>query len=136
SRERRIHVCPPVKSSRRPLALFSLCLGASLFLSASVVPASAQKPSSSSSSSSETPANDVPAKPAPRVAQPEAGGSAITLETSEPLFYIAVALNACGYDADLANSSPVRAKIREEIDVQVAASAAAQIGRASCREGV
>ena len=56
------------------------------------------------------------AKPAPRIAQPEAGGSAITLETSEPLFYIAVALNACGYDSDLAASTPVRAKIREEIN--------------------
>ena len=71
----------------------------------------------------------MPSKPAPRVAQPEAGGSAITLETSEPLFYIAVALNTCGYDADLANSSPVRARIREEINTQVAASAAARTSR-------
>jgi tetratricopeptide (TPR) repeat protein len=68
-------------------------------------------------------------KPAARVAQPEAGGSAITLETSEPLFYIAVALNSCGYDADLAASSPVRSKIREEINIEVAASAAARTSR-------
>jgi tetratricopeptide (TPR) repeat protein len=98
-------------------------------LGASVFHANAQQPSSSSSSSSDTPSKDVPSKPAPRVAQPEAGGSAITLETSEPLFYIAVALNTCGYDADLANSSPVRAKIREEINTQVAASAAARTSR-------
>ena len=65
----------------------------------------------------------------PRIAQPEAGGSAITLETSEPLFYIAVALNTCGYDADLAASSPVRRKIREEINAEVAASAAARTSR-------
>jgi tetratricopeptide (TPR) repeat protein len=97
-------------------------------LGASVFHANAQQPSSSSSSS-DTPSKDVPSKPAPRVAQPEAGGSAITLETSEPLFYIAVALNTCGYDADLANSSPVRAKIREEINTQVAASAAARTSR-------
>jgi tetratricopeptide (TPR) repeat protein len=121
-------VCSPAKSSRRPPALFFLCLAASLFLT--VFPANAQKPSSSStSSSSDTLSNDAPKKPAPRVAQPEAGGSAITLETSEPLFYVAVALNACGYDADLANSSPVRAKIREEINAQVAASAAARTSR-------
>jgi hypothetical protein len=100
-----------------------------LFLTASTSPANAQKPSSSSSSSSETPSEDVPSKPAHRVAQPEAGGSAITLETSEPLFYVAVALNVCGYDADLANSSPVRLKIREEINAQVAASAAARTSR-------
>jgi hypothetical protein len=42
---------------------------------------------------------------------------------------VAVALNVCGYDADLANSSPVRAKIREEINTQVAASAAARTSR-------
>jgi tetratricopeptide (TPR) repeat protein len=122
-------VYSPEKSFRRPPALFSLCLAASLFFGASILPASAQQPSSSSSSSSDKLSNDVPAKPAPRIAQPEAGGSAITLETSEPLFYIAVALNTCGYDTDLANSSPVRAKIRDEINAQVAASAAARTSR-------
>ena len=106
-----------------------MCLAASLFLNASIFPVHAQQPSSSSSSSSDTPSKEAPSKPAPRIAQPEAGGSAITLETSEPLFYIAVALNTCGYDADLANSSPVRARIREEINTQVAASAAARTSR-------
>ena len=106
-----------------------LCLAASLLLSASVVPANAQQPSSSSSSTPDTPAADTPRKPAPRIAQPEAGGSAITLETSEPLFYIAVALNTCGYDTDLAASSPVRSKIREEINAEVATSAAARTSR-------
>jgi hypothetical protein len=100
-----------------------------LFLNVSISSANAQQPGSSSSSSSDTPSKDAPSKPAPRLAQPEAGGSAITLETSEPLFYIAVALNTCGYDADLANSSPVRARIREEINTQVAASAAARTSR-------
>ena len=119
----------PDNSSRWPTALFSLCLAASLFLNVSAIPANAQEPSSSSSSSSDKPSRDVPAKPAPRIAQPEAGGSAITLETSESLFYIAAALNVCGYDADLANSSPVRAKIRDEINAQVAASAAARTSR-------
>lgn len=55
----------------------------------------------------------------PRVAQPEAGGSAITLETSEPLFDLAVALNACGYDADLSSSSPVRMQVRQEVDKEL-----------------
>jgi len=115
-------------------ALF-LCLTASLLVSASTLPAKAQQPrsqqpvSSSSSSTPDTPAADVPRKAPPRIAQPEAGGSAITLETSEPLFYIATALNVCGYDADLANSAPVRQKIRDEIDAEVAASAAARTSR-------
>jgi tetratricopeptide (TPR) repeat protein len=51
------------------------------------------------------------------------------LETSEPLFYIAVALNTCGYDTDLAASSPVRSKIRAEINAEVAASSAARTSR-------
>jgi hypothetical protein len=100
-----------------------------LFLNVSVVRANAQQPSSSSSSSSDTPTKEGPSKSAPRIAQPEAGGSAITLETSEPLFYVAVALNTCGYDADLAASSPIRQKIRDEINTQVAASAAARTSR-------
>jgi tetratricopeptide (TPR) repeat protein len=102
-----------------------------LLFSVWAVPANAQKPSSPSSSSSSTPeklSTDIP-KATPRIAQPEAGGSAITLETSEPLFYIAVALNTCGYDADLAASSPVRQKIRDEINAAVAASAEARTSR-------
>jgi tetratricopeptide (TPR) repeat protein len=64
--------------------------------------------------------------PAPRVSQPEAGGSAVTLETNESLFDLAVALNACGYDSDLANSSPVRLKIREEVNAILTTSDAAR----------
>jgi hypothetical protein len=111
----------------RHRAIFYLFL-ASALIGTSAILASAQQPSSSSSSTPDTPVKEKP-KPAPRVAQPEAGGSAITLETSEPLFYIAVALNACGYDSDLAASAPVRAKIRDEINVAVAASAAARTSR-------
>jgi hypothetical protein len=123
-------VSSPVKSPFRHPAFFSLCLAASLLLNASVVCANAQQPSSSSSSSSsDTPTKEGPSKQGPRIAQPEAGGSAITLETSEPLFYIAVALNVCGYDADLAASSPVRSKIRDEINTQLAASERARTSR-------
>ena len=117
-------------SSLRNPALF-LCLAASVLLYANAVPSNAQQPSSSSSSSSDpdaAPTKEAP-KRAARVAQPEAGGSAITLETSEPLFYIAVALNTCGYDTDLAASSPVRSKIRAEINAEVAASVAARTSR-------
>jgi tetratricopeptide (TPR) repeat protein len=63
------------------------------------------------------------------MAQPEAAGSAITLETSEPLFYLAVALNACGYDAGLADSNPVRQKIRDEINDELVGSAPARDAR-------
>ncbi|MDQ2833832.1 MAG: hypothetical protein M3Y50_08830 [Acidobacteriota bacterium] len=92
----------------------------------------ADQTDSSSSSITDTPpapTKDRNTKPAPRIPQPEAGGSAITLETSEPLFDIAAALNVCGYDADLAASSPVRLKIREELNAQIAASAPARSSR-------
>ncbi|HTH53729.1 MAG TPA: hypothetical protein VL495_07255 [Edaphobacter sp.] len=79
--------------------------------------------SSSSSSSSSTLDNEQQQRPLPRarVAQPEAGGSAITLETSEPLFDLAAALNTCGYDTDLQNSAPVRKQIRDEINQALSA---------------
>lgn len=115
---------------RRSPLLLSLSLAAPIFATAIV--AQAQSSSSSSSSTDTTPppdttAPDTTAKPltrAPiaRIAQPEAGGSAITLETSEPLFYLAAALNTCGYDADLKASAPVRLKIRDEISAEIAAS--------------
>jgi len=117
-------------SYRRP-AFLSVCLASSLLLTPHHV--IAQSSSSSSSSSEGTPgatiSKDGPTKPAPRIAQPEAGGSAITLETSEPLFYLATALNVCGYDADLANSAPVRLEIRDDINAQVAASPQARASR-------
>ncbi len=105
---------------------------ASVFLAGLTVSATAQSDSSSSSSSSTpnaTVSKDSKTAPAPRIAQPEAGGSAITLETNEPLFDLAVALNVCGYDADLATSSPVRLKVREEVNAELANSSTARDSR-------
>ena len=77
---------------------------------------SSQSNSSSSSTKKETVQdNDSRSQPSPRRPPVEAGGSAITLETSEPLFDVAVALNECGYDADLEHSDPVRTKIRNDV---------------------
>ena len=115
--------------SRQNLQIFCLCLAISVLIGGLTVPAAAQKESSSSSSEGSTVTNDTRSTPAPRIAQPEAGGSAITLETSEPLFYLAAGLNACGYDADLAASSPVRLKIRGEINAELTTSAKARDSR-------
>ncbi|MBB5341421.1 tetratricopeptide repeat protein [Tunturiibacter gelidoferens] len=121
---------PAKPSSFRHPAFLLVCLASSLLLT----PLSVRAQSSSSSSSSESPpdatiSKEAPAKSAPRIAQPEAGGSAITLETSEPLFDLAVALNVCGYDDGLANSAPVRLKIRDDINAQIAASADTRTSR-------
>lgn len=113
--------------SRRLRQTACICLAVILGMS---VPALAQQDSSSSSSSSDTPAVDnTRPTPSPRIAQPAAGGSAVTLETSESLFYIASALNACGYDDALAASVPIRLKIRDEINAELAVSAQARESR-------
>ncbi len=43
------------------------------------------------------------------------GVEGVTLETSETLFSVLAALNACGYNQELNSSYPVRAKIRAEL---------------------
>ncbi len=100
------------------------------------LPAVSQVPVQSQSSSSSSTDEQAPvatpnssSKPAPRIAQLEAGGSAITLETSEPLFDLAVALNTCGYDTDLAASNPVRLKVREQVNEAIAAAEPARESR-------
>ena len=115
--------------SRHHLASAALAIGlASILLpwgnllgqTSSSNPQSSSSSSSSQSSSSSTikkpqQGEDSTSQPPPRRPPVEAGGSAVTLETSEPLFDIAVALNACGYDDDLEHSDPVRAKIRADV---------------------
>jgi tetratricopeptide (TPR) repeat protein len=109
-----------------------------VFLSLASTAGFAHGQSSSSSSSSSRPnepaqqnLEEDQANPAlrPRAARIEQGGAAVTLETSEPLFQVASALNACGYDAGLDSSAPVRAKVRGEINDAVAASEAARTSR-------
>lgn len=99
-----------------------------LLVSSAIFQSALYGQTSSSGTSSSTPDSQA-AVPVPRIAQPNTGGSAITLETSEPLFYLATALNACGYDAGLAESSPVRIKIRDEINAELADSAPARDAR-------
>jgi tetratricopeptide (TPR) repeat protein len=127
-------VSSSTKSQFHPYAVAALCLAASLFLHGLCVSASAQSNSQSSSSSSSsvpegTITKDLKPAPRPRIGQVEAGGSAITLETSESLFDLAVALNVCGYDTDLAASSPVRQKVRDEINAELTTSAEARDSR-------
>ena len=98
----------------------SFALVAATLLSLPLSQAADAQASPSSSSSQSTPASS--STPSQRIAQPEARGSAVTLETSEPLFDLAAALNLCGYDADLAASDPLRASIRREIQDAIGAS--------------
>lgn len=84
-------------------------------LSASLVSAPSPSQAQAASSSSA----DAAAQQAPVRRNVEAAGSAVTLETSEQLFTVAAALNACGYDAGLNQSLPVRTAVRHDIAEQV-----------------
>jgi len=56
----------------------------------------------------------------PRPEKPPAlidtAGPAVSLQTSEAMFDVAVALNACGYDNGLTESDPVRIRVRDQVN--------------------
>jgi tetratricopeptide (TPR) repeat protein len=56
-------------------------------------------------------------------------GPDITLQNSEALFDIAIALNACGYDQGLAASDPVRQQVREQVNQALQGSSDARDAR-------
>jgi tetratricopeptide (TPR) repeat protein len=101
------------------LALALLASGAGVLRAQS----SSSLENQSSSSSSSTPVQQEIQKP-PSLIDP--AGPQISLQTSEAVFQIAAALNACGYDAGLDQSNPVRQKVRDEINAAVQTSAEAQ----------
>jgi tetratricopeptide (TPR) repeat protein len=53
-------------------------------------------------------------------------GPTVSLETSEAMFDMAVALNACGYDNGLDESDGVRKRVRDEVNQATVASAQAR----------
>jgi tetratricopeptide (TPR) repeat protein len=67
-------------------------------------------PSQNQSSSSQP----VQREKAPSLVDP--AGPTVSLISSEPVFLMAAALNACGYDDGLDESAPVRRRVRDEID--------------------
>jgi tetratricopeptide (TPR) repeat protein len=92
---------------------FSLSLGAGL---ASAQESSSGKDSQSSSSA----AAGLQREKAPSLVDP--AGPTISLVSSEPVFIMAAALNACGYDEGLQDSAPIRQRVREEMNQTLAKS--------------
>jgi tetratricopeptide (TPR) repeat protein len=111
--------------SLRPLASPVLAL-ILLALGAGTLQAQSSSSESQSSSSSGTAVQPEIPKP-PSLIDP--AGPQISLQTSEAVFDIAVALNTCGYDAGLEQSQPIRQKVRDQVNAAVAASADAQSTR-------
>ena len=64
---------------------------------------------------------------APSLVDP--AGPTISLVSSEPVFLMAAALNACGYDEGLEDSAPIRKRVRDEINVALAKSEDARAKR-------
>lgn len=54
------------------------------------------------------------------------------LDVSQPLFAVLTAMNACGYDSDLADSSPIRARVRAEVTEAVRTPRAEEALRRMC----
>ncbi len=96
-----------------PLVLFFLA--ANLPHNAAFAQAPAAPPKSQSSSS-----QPVAQEKAPSLIDP--AGPMISLVSSEPVFIMAAALNACGYNEGLEESAPIRQKVRDEINDALARS--------------
>jgi tetratricopeptide (TPR) repeat protein len=89
---------------------------------------SSHKPASGQSSSSQS--SNVQAaqqEQAPTLIDP--AGPTVSLVSSEPLFLMAAALNACGYDEGLESSAPIRQHVRDEVNQALARSEEARAAR-------
>ncbi len=104
---------------------------AAYFLPAALVPAAAQSAGSSSSNSSSSQISSsgqmYTQEKAPSLIDP--AGPTVSLISSEPVFVMAAALNACGYDEGLDQSDPVREHIRDEMSQAFAQSEDARAKR-------
>jgi hypothetical protein len=99
-------------------------LSAAVFLIASFAPsAGAQSSSSQQSSSTSQPVQEK----SPSLVDP--AGPTISLISSPQLFFMAAALNACGYDEGLDDSAPVRKHVRDEMNAALARSEDARAKR-------
>src|ERR1700723_764638 len=103
----------------KPFSIPSRVLTASfaLLLLPGIPHALAQSSSSSSSDPQTTPKSP---------ALLDTTGPDISLQNSEALFDIAVALNSCGYDQGLATSDPVRQGVRDLVNQALQSSADAR----------
>ena len=108
-------------------SVFAVLPAAVLCLLAGIAPASALAQSSSSSSSgssgggqTSSSSPDFVREKAPSLVDP--AGPTISLVSAEPVFLMAAALNACGYDDGLEESAPIRKRVRDEINQALAKS--------------
>jgi tetratricopeptide (TPR) repeat protein len=115
----------------RSIRSFAVLSAAFLCLSAGFGSAMAWAQSGGSSSSAVDRNSSVQGvqqkEKAPSLIDP--AGPTISLVSSEPLFVMTAALNACGYDQGLEQSAPVRKRVRDEMDQALAKSEDARAKR-------
>jgi len=105
------------------LPAIAFCCLLAAFSAVSAAAQASQSLSSSSSSNGQVYAKEK----APTLIDP--AGPVISLISSEPVFVMAAALNACGYDEGLEESDPVRKHIRDEMNQAFAQSEEARAKR-------
>src|ERR1035441_1490262 len=111
----------------RAFPSFAVLSAAVFCLFAGLTPATAFAQSSSSSSAN-SPGGGQTSSSSPEFVREKApslvdpAGPTISLVSSEPVFLMAAALNACGYDEGLDESEPVRKRVRDEMNQALAQS--------------
>ena len=103
------------------LSVGALCLGVSL------PPAAFPQSSSNPQSSSSNAMPQIQREKAPSLVDP--AGPTISLVSSESVFFMSSALNACGYEEGLEDGAPVRKRVRDETNAALAKSEAARSAR-------
>ncbi|MGA7109856.1 MAG: hypothetical protein WBY75_19050 [Terracidiphilus sp.] len=108
-------------SSFRSIPALSALLfcGMAALSSQPVFPQSGESSSTGSHRQSSSSSTAVQAEKPPSFLIDPAGPT-ISLISSEPVFMMAAALNACGYDEGLEDSAPVRKRVREEVNQALA----------------
>ena len=105
------------------LSVFVFCLLAGL----SVPAAHAQSSGAGSGKGQSSSSGPVQQEKAPSLIDP--AGPTVSLTSSEPVFLMAAALNACGYDEGLEESAAIRKRVRDEINLALGKSEEARSRR-------
>jgi hypothetical protein len=95
---------------------------------------SSSKAEPSATEPKDVPPSKLPQSPAPKIQAPPQNQSAITLDSSETIFAVLTALNACGYDQDLTISDATRSNVRAEVQRNLAESEDAEAARTALCE--
>ena len=112
-------LCSPFSRLAIPAAVF-------LLVGSLAIPADAQA-SSNQPAPRQSSSSQALQEKAPSLVDP--AGPTISLVSSEQVFVMAAALNACGYDEGLEDSAPIRKRVRDEVNDALAKSEDARAKR-------